>query len=179
MLLNWHFLLATCYTGKILTSSCQQTVPKKAVFSWRSLCLFVLLQALFVRQICLHWVSWAEMVSKPWVWRGELWFVLHVVPKMGLFQVFSDVTVMLGGFWVASFGWKEAGRSSSLQPPVYLAQLPVMGSQCHLSSLIFILLMCSLSLALNHLGGHLHSWSLLAYGYFKLFYCSTSLKDNR
>lgn len=51
----------------------------------------------------------------------------HVVPKLGLLQVISDVTVMLGGFGSLVLDGKKLGRSCSLQPPVYLAQLPVMG----------------------------------------------------
>lgn len=46
VLLNWRFLLATCCTGKILTSSHQQTLPNVTVFFCRPTCLFVLLQAL-------------------------------------------------------------------------------------------------------------------------------------
>lgn len=60
----------------------------------------------------------------------------HVVPKLGLLQVISDVTVVLGGFGSLVLDGKKPGRSCSLQPPVYLAQLPVMGSQRHLSSYI-------------------------------------------
>lgn len=39
--------------------------------------------------------------------------MLHVVPKMGLFQVFSDVTVMLGGFGLLVLdGKKLAGAAA-------------------------------------------------------------------
>lgn len=70
----------------------------------------------------------------------------HVVPKLGLLQVISDVTVVLGGFGSLVLDGKKLGRNCSLQPPVYLAQLPVMGSQRHLSSFIFVLPLSFLSM---------------------------------
>lgn len=59
VLFNWHFLLATCCTGKILSSSCQQTLPNMTVFFCRPICLFVLLQALREADLpSLNWLKW-------------------------------------------------------------------------------------------------------------------------